>query len=72
MAEFGLGQLGVEPPKWLKVLANTAIITCTVIAAVVSPMPEEWISNTVKVYILTVTSSGGILKVIEKLTGKTP
>jgi Sec-independent protein secretion pathway component TatC len=70
MAEFGLGQIGLEPPKWLKVLANTMIIACAIIAWIVSPMPTEWVPTEIKVYILTVTSSSGVLKVIEKLTGK--
>lgn len=57
-------------PSWLKVLANTTIVLCMVVTAFIAPMPSEWITDAVKVYILTVTgSSGGLLKVIEKLTG---
>jgi len=68
--KFGIGQVNNESPKWLKVLANTTIIICLVVTAFIAPMPSEWITDAVKVYILTVTgSSGGLLKVIEKLTG---
>ena len=68
--KFGLGQVNNESPKWLKILANTTIILCMVVTAFIAPMPKEWLSDAVKVYILTVTgSSGGLLKVIEKLTG---
>jgi len=70
VTKFGIGQVNNESPKWLKVLANTTIIVCMVITAFIAPMPSEWITDAVKVYILTVTgSSGGLLKVIEKLTG---
>jgi len=72
MAQFGLDQIGNEPPKWMKITANTFIILAAVVTAVIAPMPTEWIPNEVKVYILTVTSSGGVLKIFEKLTGKEP
>lgn len=68
--QFGLNQLKNPSPTWLKNLANGATISCLLIAAVVAPMPEGWIPVEVKVYILTITSSSGILKVIEKLTGQ--
>lgn len=68
--KFGISQIGEPSPKWLKVLANTTIVLCMVVTAFIAPMPSDWISDAVKVYILTVTgSTGGLLKVIEKLTG---
>jgi Na+/H+ antiporter NhaB len=68
--KFGVNQLGFESPQWMKLTANITIILCAVIAFIVSPMPNDWISETVKVYILTVTSSiGGMFKGLEKLTG---
>lgn len=69
--KFGVRQIGVDSPEWLKVLANTVIILCAFVAWIVTPMPDAWICLEVKVYILTVTSSvGGMLKGIEKLTGE--
>lgn len=68
--QFGVDQINSPSPQWLKVLANTVIVLCMVVTVFIAPMPAEWISDAVKVYILTVTgSSGGLLKVIEKLTG---
>ena len=68
--KFGIGQINEPSPRWLKVLANTVIVLCMVVTVFIAPMPTDWISDAVKVYILTVTgSTGGLLKVIEKLTG---
>lgn len=68
--KFGIGQINQPSPSWLKILANTTIVLCMVVTAFIAPMPSDWISDAVKVYILTVTgSTGGLLKVIEKLTG---
>jgi hypothetical protein len=68
--QFGVNQINSPSPTWLKVLANTTIVVCMVVSTIIAPMPTDWISDAVKVYILTVTStSGGLLKVIEKLTG---
>lgn len=71
--QFGVNQMKNPSPNWLKVLANTTIVICMVVTAFIAPMPSEWLTDAVKVYILTVTgSSGGLLKVIEKLTGEKP
>ena len=69
--KFGLGQIGNESPQWAKNIANGAIMLFALTTFIISPMPTEWISNEIKVYILTVTGSGGLLKLLEKMTGKT-
>lgn len=68
--KFGLDQLSNPSPDWAKIIANGFIILAALVTAVIAPMPTDWIPNDVKVYILTVCGSGGILKVLEKLTGK--
>lgn len=70
--QFGTDQINNPAPAWLKNLANGMSIAFVIVAAIISPMPVEWIPNEAKVYILSITSSAGILKVIEKLTGQTP
>lgn len=69
--KFGLGQIGNESPQWAKNIANGAILLCLLVTFIVAPMPTDWISNDIKVYVLTVTGSGGIMKLLEKMTGKT-
>ena len=68
--KFGIGQLKNPSPTWAKTIANTAIILCAFVGVIISPMPVEWIPMQVKVYILTITGSAGILKVLEKFTGQ--
>ena len=68
--KFGLGQLKNPSPTWAKTIANTAIILCGVVSVIVAPMPDEWVSIVVKNYILTITGSMGLLKVLEKFTGQ--
>ena len=67
--KFGIGQLKNPSPTWAKTIANTAIIVCAIVGVIVAPMPAEWIPDTVKIYVLTITGSSGLLKVLEKLTG---
>lgn len=69
--KFGIGQLGNPSPTWAKTIANTAIILCAFVGVIVAPMPPEWITMQVKVYVLTITGSSGLLKVLEKFTGQT-
>jgi hypothetical protein len=69
-AEIGVSQIKQEAHPLIKTIANTFIIAASVVACLVGPMPTDWIPNDVKVYILTVCGSGGILKVLEKLSGK--
>ena len=68
--KFGLDQIQNESPDWAKKIANGFIIVAALVTVLIAPMPTEWIPDDVKVYILTVCGSGGILKVLEKLTGK--
>lgn len=68
--KFGIGQLKNPSPTWAKTIANTAIILCGITSVVVAPMPDEWVSIVVKNYILTITGSMGLLKVLEKFTGQ--
>lgn len=69
--KFGIGQLKNPSPTWAKTIANTAIILCGITSVIVAPMPDEWVSIIVKNYILTITGSMGLLKVLEKFTGQT-
>lgn len=69
--KFGIGQLKNPAPTWAKTIANTAIILCGITSVIVAPMPDEWVSIVVKNYILTITGSMGLLKVLEKFTGQT-
>jgi len=68
--KFGFGQLSNPSPTWAKTIANTAIIICGVASVIVAPMPDEWVPMQVKNYILTITGSAGLLKVLEKFTGQ--
>lgn len=68
--KFGIGQLKNPSPTWAKTIANTAIILCGITSVIVAPMPDEWVSIVVKNYILTITGSMGLLKVLEKFTGQ--
>lgn len=68
--KFGIGQLKNPSPTWAKTIANTAIIVCAIVGVIVAPMPAEWIPDTVKIYVLTITGSSGLLKVLEKFTGQ--
>jgi len=68
--KFGIGQLKNPSPTWAKTIANTVIILCAVTSVIVAPMPLEWVPVDVKVYILTITGSSGLLKVLEKFTGQ--
>lgn len=69
--KFGIGQLKNPSPTWAKTIANTAIILCGIASVIVAPMPEDWVPMQVKNYILTITGSAGLLKVLEKFTGQT-
>jgi len=69
--KFGIGQLKNPSPTWAKTIANTAIILCGITSVIVAPMPDEWVSLVAKNYILTITGSMGLLKVLEKFTGQT-
>lgn len=71
--QIGASQINEASPKVLKTVANTVIILSGLIALVIAPMPVTWIPNDLRVYLLTVAaSSGGFLKVLEKLTGQAP
>ena len=70
VTKFGIGQLKNPSPTWAKTIANTAIILCGITSVIVAPMPEVWVSIVVKNYILTITGSMGLLKVLEKFTGQ--
>lgn len=69
--KFGIGQLKNPSPTWAKTIANTAIIICGIASVIVAPMPDTWVHMDIKVYILTITGSSGLLKVLEKFTGQT-
>ena len=68
--KFGIKQLKNPSPVWAKTIANTAIILCGIVSVIVAPIPDEWVSIVVKNYILTITGSMGLLKVLEKFTGQ--
>ena len=70
VTKFGIGQLKNPSPTWAKTIANTAIILCAIVGVIVAPMPITWVPMEVKVYVLTITGSSGILKILEKFTGQ--
>lgn len=71
--KVGISQIGHPAPRVLMIVANTVIIGSGLVALLISPMPDSWIPIELRNYMLTVAaSSGGFLKVLEKLTGSHP
>jgi hypothetical protein len=69
--KFGLDQIGKEPPKWLKMLSDIAIIILGAFAVYVLSIPDSILTPDNKNFIgATATFLVSILKGIEMLSGK--
>lgn len=71
--KIGTSQFGQPAPRVLQIVANTVIIGSGIVSLLIAPMPDSWVPLELKNYMLTVAaSSGGFLKILEKLTGEHP